>query len=111
MRGFKGKRPVERTVCGAHMNEYWSINAKHALAHKDGTWYNYLNRFPGVLFDTDGYVLFDTIKDYITCEQLVFKKKVRVIGGISSIPGYVAVKGKHVKNNTSSYKIRTGNRS
>lgn len=78
-----------KTITGKELNEKWDVGAKHALAYKDGDWYHYLERFPGALFDTNGYVLFDTNKDYINCKDLKFGVRVHVPGGISSILGYV----------------------
>src|SRR5687768_16085757 len=36
----------------------WKVSVRHALYHRDGTWYNNLRRFPGALFDPHGYVVF-----------------------------------------------------
>ena len=50
-------------------------------------------RFPGALFDLNGYVVFETEEAYEQCSQLQHGKQLNVTGGvtggISSIPGYV----------------------
>ena len=39
------RRPVQ--ITGKQLNEEWSVGAKHALFHRNGRWYNNLERFPG----------------------------------------------------------------
>ena len=46
-------------ITGRNLNEKWKVGAKHALYHKDGTWYERLEKFPGALFDPYGYILFE----------------------------------------------------
>ena len=76
---------------GKELNEEWCVEAEHALAHKEGDWYHYLERFPAALFDKNGYVIFKTNKDYIKNKHLVFGEEVHVTGGISSMPEYIKV--------------------
>ena len=38
--------------------------ALHVLYREDGGWYHQLKKFPGVLFDDRGYVIFETKEDY-----------------------------------------------
>jgi len=40
------------------LNHKWGVNAKHALYRDDGRWYHVLEKFPGALFDSHGYVFF-----------------------------------------------------
>src|ERR1700722_20631699 len=49
-----------RIFSGRLLNQKWGIGARHALYHKDGHWYNNLERFPGALCDPRGYVKFET---------------------------------------------------
>jgi hypothetical protein len=75
---------------GQQLNEEWEVNAAHALLDVNGKWYHHLERFPGALFDLNGYILFNTEDDYKNCDSLVLGDEVHVNGdGISSIPGYV----------------------
>jgi hypothetical protein len=85
------KDQTMRKQIGAHLNRRWSIGAKHALYHKDGTWYHQLKYFPGVLCDPFGYVLFPTAAAFRSCARLRIDQDVNVSGHISEIPGYVRV--------------------
>lgn len=82
-----GRKP--RTATGRELNKKWNVNAQHALYREDGTWYERLKKFPGVLFDSNGYVLFRTKDEYLNCPQLHIKKQTSCPKGISSIQGYV----------------------
>jgi len=77
---------------GQQLNKKWGVGARHALFHRDGTWYNNLTRFPGALFDPEGYVLFKTEEEYLNCPYVSVGKETNVPKGISSIPGYVRKK-------------------
>jgi hypothetical protein len=74
---------------GRLLNRMLGTGASHALYREDGGWYERLERFPGILFDRNGYVVFDTRHAYENCRQLRHGKKLNVTGGISSLPGYV----------------------
>ena len=76
---------------GRFLNEKWGVNAKHALYHKEGTWYHILDQFPGALFDRNGYILFKTQKEFLKCNNLKIGEHVNVLRGISKIPGYVRI--------------------
>jgi 5-methylcytosine-specific restriction enzyme A len=76
---------------GELLNQRWNIGARHALYHKDGKWYHQLNRFPGVLCDPFGYVLFKTELDFKNCKKLRIDQDVNVNGYLSEIPGYIRV--------------------
>lgn len=76
---------------GRTLNNRWNVNAKHPLYNKTGKWYHKLNRFPGVLFDENGYLLFETSEDFYKCEGLSINQDVWVPKGISAIPDYIKV--------------------
>ena len=78
-------------ITGKMLNEKWKVGAKHALYRKSGDWYHNLKEFPGVLFDENGYILFENEEEYLKCNHLVFGQDVHVPNGISKIPGYVTV--------------------
>ena len=78
-------------LSGKCLNEKWNVGARHPLYHCDGTFYECLTIFPGALFDSDGYVLFETEEAYRSCSNLQHGVKLNVPGGISSIRGYVRV--------------------
>jgi 5-methylcytosine-specific restriction protein A len=83
--------PGVRTNSGRHLNAAWGVNAQHALYHKDGNWYQELERFPGALFDPNGYVVFRTEEEYLNSPYLRHGEKLHVNGNIAQIPGYVRV--------------------
>lgn len=80
-----------RTNIGRELNEKWEVHAQHALYRANGTWYHILSKFPGALFDENGYVLFETQADYLKCSQLHHGKQTSCPKGISSIANYVLV--------------------
>lgn len=77
-----------RTNSGKTLNEQWKVFARHALYSKDGNWYMPLERYPGALFDPNGYVVFKTEADFLNCAYLSIGDTVHVPDGISAIPGY-----------------------
>jgi len=77
---------------GRNLNIEWKVGAKHALYHHIGTWYHVLKRFPGALFDKDGYVLFSTESDFNNRSELHIGKHVSVPKGLSEIRGYIKVR-------------------
>jgi 5-methylcytosine-specific restriction protein A len=85
-------------ITGRRLNQKLSLDAKHALYNKDGSWYDKLQRFPGVLFDRRGYVLFDNKEAYDRCPEIRHPQHTRADGrlgtvhvpnGISNIPEYI----------------------
>jgi len=80
---------ANRQLNGRTLNQRWKVSAKHALYHKDGTWFNNLKKFPGALFDPNGYVIFKTKEDYLSCPHLKISEETNVTNGISRISGYV----------------------
>ncbi|MGQ4661626.1 hypothetical protein [Lysobacter sp. F6437] len=73
---------------GKRLNKIWGVQAKHALYHCDGHWFNNLERFPGALFDPHGYVLFQTEHAYRSSAHLRVTQQTNVPNGISAMPGY-----------------------
>jgi hypothetical protein len=85
---------------GKRLNTVYQIGAAHALFREDGSFYMQLDRFPAVLMDKSGFVLFHR---EIDLEAAVEKGHVRLSGpveadgkmrlsvpnGIASMPGYV----------------------
>jgi hypothetical protein len=82
-----------RTGSGRALNEKWGIGAQHALYHREGTWFNVLERFPGALCDPNGYVLFGTKDEYENPPYLKIGQRTNVPGGISRLPKYVRMEG------------------
>lgn len=79
-------------LTGKALNEQWSVGAQHSLYHHEGRWYHKLRRFPGALFDSNGYVLFPTEEDFQKSPHLAITQDVHVPGGISSLPGYTRIR-------------------
>ncbi|MBI5101853.1 MAG: hypothetical protein HZB33_08490 [Nitrospirae bacterium] len=79
---------------GRTLNRKWGVNAQHALYRENGRWYHVLDRFPGALFDANGYVVFQTEHDFKACAYLSIGEEVNVkhFRGISEMPGYVRVR-------------------
>ena len=57
-------RKVAQRITGNLLNRKWRLGALHALYHKDGTFYERLTRFPGVLCDEGGYVKYETKEQF-----------------------------------------------
>jgi predicted restriction endonuclease len=71
----------------------WGVPALHSCYRKDGTWYHCLERFPGALFDENGYVLFETKQDYESCPDLIIEyeknwSNIKRGGRLANLPGY-----------------------
>jgi predicted HNH restriction endonuclease len=77
------------------LNKKWKVGAKHALYIHDGHWYHCLTKFPGALFDKNGYILFATEAQYRASTYLKIYNETNQVWikppGISTIPGYVRV--------------------
>ncbi len=80
-----------RRITGSLLNREWRIGARHTLYREDGRWYHRLERFPGALCDSGGYIVFKTQEDFQRCRYLSIGAEVNVPLGISAIPGYVRV--------------------
>ena len=92
MLGVRRAMTVTQKARGADLNRRWNVGAAHALYIHDGHWYHQLRRFPGALFDRNGYILVPTKEDYLACTHLSIGKQISVAPpGISAIPGYVRV--------------------
>lgn len=81
-----------KTNSGNSLNLKWNVGARHALYHKDGKWFMPLERFPGALFDPNGYVLFKTKDELLNCKHLSIGERINVPFGISNLSGYIKVR-------------------
>lgn len=73
---------------GELLNNVLQIGADHALYREDGIWYHHLKKFPGVLFDKNGYLIFQTKSQYDSHPELQHAKDLHVANGISALSGY-----------------------
>jgi hypothetical protein len=51
-----------------------------------------LERFPGALCDPNGYILFNSRRDYESAHYLEIGERLNVRQGIRKLPGYVRMK-------------------
>ena len=81
-------------ITGARLNEMYKLGALQARYRENGYWYHPLEKFPGVLFDANGYVLFNTGEDYhrsASVKKGPDPNHIHVVGGIASLPSYVGL--------------------
>ena len=88
--------PGLKSDSGARLAKQWNVQAVHNLYDKNGEFYMPLEKFPGALFDRNGYVLFNTEVEYTSCPDIRIGNapniRVHIRGGISSLPGYKRMK-------------------
>ncbi len=77
-----------RRVTGDALNRAHGLGARHALYHKDGTFYERLTAFPGVLCDARGYVSFETRDQFESDPRLEIGQKVNIPRSLSSHPRF-----------------------
>jgi len=75
-------------ITGEQLNRRYQLGARHALYHRDGTFYERLTRFPGVLCDSRGFVRYETQEQFEGDSRLKIGQKVNVPGGLYSHPRY-----------------------
>lgn len=75
-------------MTGSKLNRLLDLKANHARYRKTGDWYHSLTQFPGILFDLNGYVVFETKQDYIQCPQIKPMGDFSIKNGIRSINNY-----------------------
>jgi 5-methylcytosine-specific restriction enzyme A len=56
-------------LAGRKLNCRLGIGAQHALYRETGNFYNCLTKFPGVLFDRYGYIIFEAREQYETARS------------------------------------------
>lgn len=79
----------KKTNSGKNLNREWDVGVRHPLYRDDGRFYMRLERFPGALFDANGYLLFETEQDYLNCAAIKIGKRVNIPCGIANIPRYI----------------------
>lgn len=77
-----------RSDSGRSINKRYNLGAKHALYHIDGTFYERLEQFPGLLADPNGYVLYPTEEDFLNDAYLDVQDKVHVHDALARHPKY-----------------------
>jgi hypothetical protein len=76
-------------IKGKKINEILGLNAVHSLYSKDSSWYHSLSAFPGILFDPNGYVKFETEQQYLEHPSLQHRQDLHVTDGIDKLAGYI----------------------
>jgi 5-methylcytosine-specific restriction enzyme A len=73
---------------GNYLNLLLGLNAKQSRYRIDGGWFHHLTMFPGILFDSNGYVWFETEESYLNHPGLQRTKDLHVRGGIAALDTY-----------------------
>lgn len=76
-------------IIGRKINEIFKFNVEHTYFFHQGNWYHHLKRFPGILADLEGYVRFETKKEYLNNSYLKHGQRLHIKNGISSMPNFV----------------------
>ncbi len=88
--------PGVKSDYGTKLAKEWKVNAAHSLYDKNGKFYMPLDRFPGALFDPNGYVLFNSEDEYKNCPDVKIgagkNTRVHVRRSISNLSGYKNVR-------------------
>jgi len=80
-------KPAKR-VTGEWLNRAFNLEARHSLYHKDGTFYERLVNFPGVLCDPKGFVRYEDEEQFVQDAQLNIGEKVNIPRSLSAHPRY-----------------------
>ena len=86
-----------RSPTGNELNSRHHIDAKQGRYRETGNWYGPLRKFPATLWDTDGYIRFESVQELERHSQFGLNVHpsgqitVSKDGGIAAIPGYVRV--------------------
>lgn len=75
-------------ITGIALQKLLKLDVNHALYRKNGGWYHNLQKFPGVLFDGNGYVIFKDEGEYLNSPLLRIRQDLNVPGGIENLPNY-----------------------
>ena len=86
--GETGSNGANDRLSGKILSRKWNVKVLHALYHREGTFYENLRRFPGALFDPNGYIVFNREDEYLRSPYLEIGRKLNVPNGIASIPAY-----------------------
>ncbi len=73
---------------GSYLNKILNLRAKHALYREDGKWYHNLKKFPGILFDKNGYIIFNNEEEYSSSPELQIRQDLHIVNGIENLSQY-----------------------
>jgi hypothetical protein len=86
-----------RSPTGNELNSRYHVDARQGRYRETGNWYHPLRKFPATLWDTDGYIRFESGRDLERYAQYGLSVHpsgditVSKPGGIAAMPGYVRV--------------------
>ena len=75
-------------VTGEKLNRQYQLAARHALYHKDGTFYERLAQFPAVYCDPLGFVRYESEQQFNHDTRLRIGQKVNVRDALNNHPRY-----------------------
>lgn len=87
-KGMRMPNRSNRSDSGRQINKRYNLGARHALYHVDGTFYERLNTFPGILADSRGYVWFQDEDSFLNDANVDVQEKVHVPATLAHHPRY-----------------------
>jgi hypothetical protein len=73
---------------GDVLNKILNLGAAHSLYRENGKWYHHLKNFPGILFDRNGLLVFETEIEYKSNDSMQLGEDLNIPMGISRMVGY-----------------------
>jgi 5-methylcytosine-specific restriction protein A len=80
---------MKKHITGKWINDILDYKAEHALYREDGLQYHHLERFPGILFDLNGYVKINSREEYEHHPEFRITQVLTVKNGISKVKEYI----------------------
>lgn len=77
-------------ITGEELNRRWKLGVEQARYNDKGKFYRLLDRFPAALCDPNGYVRFETRRDYER-SALAIGRRINAYDGIVRVEGYKTV--------------------
>jgi len=78
--------PITR-ITAKKLKILWNVECSHQLYSRDGDWYHVLDYFPGALFDTNGFVIFETEEEFNRCPHISINREASNGKGIVNVIG------------------------
>ncbi len=84
--GTRNRR--DRSASGRKMAIRENLKVTKAYYHWEGTWFQRVHEFPVALFDRNGYVIFNTEREYLSHPDVGGSEKTNIPKGIASFRSY-----------------------
>ncbi|MBN4064932.1 hypothetical protein JYU04_04270 [Dehalococcoides mccartyi] len=81
-----GKR--DRSASGRKLAVRENLKVTKAYYHWEGTWFQRVREFPVALFDKEGYVIFNSEREYLNHPDVEGSEKTNIPKGIASFSEY-----------------------